>query len=63
MDIIKRIKEKRVDLGWSILTLAKETGLSYRSIKNFEDNLHSPTLATINRICEALELELVIQDK
>ena len=59
--ICTAIKKKRKALGITQAQLAEKTGLSTYYIGLLEANRKSPTLRTLELICEVLELELLIQ--
>ena len=54
-----RVRNLRKRRGVTLTQLGHETGLSPAFISNLERNLCSPTLDNIQRICAALDIELV----
>ena len=54
-----RVRNLRKRRGVTLTELGHETGLSPAFISNLERNLCSPTLDNIQRICAALDIELV----
>lgn len=60
MEIGERIRERRKKLGLSQKDVAEKCGLTYQSILNAETG-KSCTLATLTKICEALDLEIELK--
>ncbi|WP_449240558.1 helix-turn-helix domain-containing protein [Desulfoscipio gibsoniae] len=54
MDIGKRIKSIREDLGLSGRALALKVGLDPSQINKIEHNINKPSLEALERICDAL---------
>ena len=59
--ICTAIKKKRKTLGITQAQLAEKTGLSTYYIGLLEANRKSPTLRTLELICEVLGLDIMIQ--
>ncbi|MBL7259574.1 helix-turn-helix domain-containing protein [Paractinoplanes lichenicola] len=58
----EQLKQKRVESGRTIASVAAEAGLSVPYIANLENGRGNPTLAAVNRLAEALGLRLSIID-
>lgn len=56
--IVQQLKERRVSLNVTQEMLSDVSGVSLRALKQLESGKGNPTLATLNRLCEALGLEL-----
>jgi len=57
--LAKRLKEYRKQKGWTQQKLAQETGLSFNTITKIEQGIgDSPTLKTLLKLAEALEIGL-----
>lgn len=52
------IKDIRKGNKMSVRVLAEKTGLTIGYISNIEKNRSSPTLSTLNKICDALNIPL-----
>ena len=63
MDITKKIKERREELGISQEYLAEVASVSLRTLKAIESGKSNPTLLSINKITEVLGLDIKIQVK
>ena len=63
MDITKRIKQRREELGISQEHLAEVASVSLRTLKAIESGKSNPTLLSINKIADVLGLEIKIQVK
>ena len=65
--LAKHLKEYRKRKGWTQQKLAEKTGLSFNTITKIEQGIgDSPTLKTLLKLSEALEIgldELVGRDK
>ena len=55
---IRLLREKREALGLSMNAVAKRARLSHSMISRVEHELRRPTLDTLLRIAEAMEIEL-----
>lgn len=63
-DIVgKMIAEKRKERGISIYRLAELSGVSVQNITKLEHDKYNPSLNILGKLVEALECEIVIQDK
>lgn len=60
VDVIKKARHEK---GWTQYRLAKECGLSREMIGKLELEIHSPMISTVERICSALEIEIVFKRK
>ena len=47
-----RIKELREEKGLSQAKLAKELGVNYRTISNYELEIREPNIQTIEKLCK-----------
>lgn len=59
-EISKVIKDRRTELGISQRKMAEMTGLSKYEIILVETNRKSPTLRTLEILCEALKMDIFI---
>lgn len=57
-NVARILKEERERQGISMTSLATKTGLSQQMISYVERELRNPTLDTLLRITDALEIEL-----
>lgn len=62
-ELIKSIKARREMLHVNQEMLAELSGVSLRTIKQFESGKGNPTLLTISKLADALGLELTLQVK
>ena len=56
--LVRLLREKRETLGLSMNAVAKRAGLSHTMISRVEHELRRPTLDTLLRITEAMEVDL-----
>ena len=63
MDITKKIKQRREELGISQEHLAEVASVSLITLKAIESGKSNPTLLSINKIADILGLEIKIQVK
>ncbi len=61
--LIKIIKTRREILQVNQEMLAELSGVSLRTLKQFESGKGNPTLQTISKLADALGLELTLQVK
>jgi transcriptional regulator with XRE-family HTH domain len=61
--IIKQLKERREALQVTQEMLADISGVSLRTLKQFESGKGNPTLETLTKLSEALGLEVNLQVK
>lgn len=59
----RMIAEKRKERGVSIYRLAELSGVSVQNITKLEHDKYNPSLNILGKLVEALECEIVIQDK
>jgi len=62
-NIIETLKKRRIRLQVTQETLALLTGVSLRTIKQLEVGKGNPTLETIQKLADALGLELQLKIK
>lgn len=58
MDVSARIKELLKTRGWTVHKLAYEAGLTTSTLYSIMDGTNKPTIATIENLCEALDISL-----
>lgn len=63
LTLIKTIKARREMLHVNQEMLAELSGVSLRTLKQFESGKGNPTLQTISKLADALGLELTLQVK
>ena len=63
LSIINQIKERRKVLAISQETLADISGVGLRTLKQFESGKGNPTLETLQKLCDALGLEIKLEVK
>ena len=56
--LVRLLRDKRVALGLSMNTVAKRSRLSHSMISRVEHELRRPTLDTLLRIAEAMQIDL-----
>lgn len=61
--LIEQIKERRKVLAISQETLAEISGVGLRTLKQFESGKGNPTLETLQKLCDALGLEIKLEVK
>ena len=61
--LIQSIKSRREMLNVTQETLAELSGVSPRTLKQFESGKGNPTLQTLNKLADALGLELCMKVK
>ena len=57
-NVVALLKAERIQQGMSQYKLAKECGLSKTSVAYIERNENKPTLSTLIRIANALDIDL-----
>ena len=62
-DIIETIKKRRILLQTNQETLSLLSGVSLRTVKQFESGKGNPTLQTLQKIADLLGLELTLKLK
>jgi len=62
-ELIKIIKDRRDSLQITQETLAQISGVSLRTLKQFESGKGNPTLKTMHKIAEVLGLEVSLKIK
>lgn len=61
--LIEQIKERRKVLDITQETLAEISGVGIRTLKQFESGKGNPTLETLQKLCDALGLEIRLEIK
>jgi transcriptional regulator with XRE-family HTH domain len=61
--LIKMIKERRESLQVTQETLAELSGVGLRTVKQFESGKGNPTLTTLQKLGDALGLEITMKIK
>jgi transcriptional regulator with XRE-family HTH domain len=62
-ELIKMIKERRESLQVTQETLAELSGVGLRTVKQFESGKGNPTLITLQKLGDALGLEIMMKVK
>jgi transcriptional regulator with XRE-family HTH domain len=62
-DIIETLKKRRITLQVNQETLALLSGVSLRTVKQFESGKGNPTLETIQKLADVLGLEMQLAIK
>lgn len=60
IDFVDKLKRKRNKMGMSQKELADKVGMSVTEIERFEWQMKSPTLETVIKIAEALNMDMEI---
>jgi transcriptional regulator with XRE-family HTH domain len=63
LELIITVKERRESLKVTQETLAELSGVGLRTLKEFESGKGNPTLSTLQKIGDALGLELFLRVK
>ncbi len=58
MDIIDRIKELTFEKGWTIYQLSNEAGIGQSTLTNMFTRGTLPSIMTLTKLCNALEITL-----
>ncbi|WP_426474793.1 helix-turn-helix domain-containing protein [Chryseobacterium balustinum] len=61
--LIEQIKERRKVLDVTQETLSEVSGVGLRTLKQFESGKGNPTLETVQKICDALGMEIKLEIK
>ena len=62
-ELIQLVKERRESLRVTQETLADLSGVALRTVKQFESGKGNPTLVTLQKLADALGLELTMKVK
>lgn len=52
---MKLLKEKRIEKGFTLLSLARNVGVSLKTIYNYESGAREPSIAMLIRLAEVLD--------
>lgn len=63
LGLIEQIKERRKVLDVTQETLSGISGVGLRTLKQFESGKGNPTLETLQKICNALGMEIKLEIK
>lgn len=63
VELVKSVKERREMLRVSQETLADVSGVGLRTLKQFESGKGNPTLLTVQKLADALGMEICLQVK
>ena len=58
MNVSERIEELRLAKGWSVYKLSSEANLTPSTLANMHARGTSPSIATLENICQALDITL-----
>ena len=58
MDVKKKLLELMQERHWSYYKLAKESGISWSTLRNMFDRGTEPTIPTLEAICKGLNISL-----
>ena len=58
MNLQSKIRALMEERGWTVYRLAKESGVSWSTIRNMFDRNTEPTVPTVEAICEGLGITL-----
>lgn len=62
-NLIDSVKERRKVLGVTQENLAEIAGVSPRTLKQFESGKGNPTLYTLQKLCDALGMDMKLEIK
>ena len=62
-ELLRTIKKRRDDMQVNQETLAELSGVGLRTLKQFESGKGNPTLLTLQKLADALGLEICIKIK
>lgn len=63
INLIEQIKERRKILDVTQETLSEISGVGLRTLKQFESGKGNPTLQTLQKLCDAMGLEISLSIK
>lgn len=58
MDVLQRLVALQKQRGWSDYKIAKEAGLSPNTVSNIYRRNNTPSLATLEALCEAFGITM-----
>ena len=58
MNAQQRIRQLMAERGWTNYQLAKEAGLSHSTVANMLNRNNSPTLPTLEAVCDAFGISM-----
>lgn len=56
LEVARLLRERRERLGFSMSEVAQRAGISQQMVSYVERGMRNPTLDTLLRVCDALEL-------
>ena len=56
--VARMIYRARIEKRWSVFRLAAKSGIDTALIYRIEEGMNAPRIDTLQKICEALELEI-----
>lgn len=59
MDLKEKLRELMEARGWTIYKLAKESGVSWSTIRNMFQRNTEPTVPTLEALCRGLDITLM----
>lgn len=59
----EQLHERRKKLGITRYRVSKDTGIHYGYLKDLEDGKRSMSIDMLNRLCEALKLEIKLEPR
>lgn len=58
--VSERIRQIRTEKGWTLRSLAEKSGVSASALSQIESGQVSPSVATLEKICAALDLPITL---
>lgn len=53
----ERLKQARIEAGFKLRGIAREVGVSYEAIRQYENGICDPSVDTLRKICQVLSLD------
>lgn len=57
--IYDKVDSLRLERGWTVYELAKQSGVSPTTIYNWRDRCSSPTLSLLDAVCSAFHISVI----